>query len=88
MLTVNHYDLIKQKLRDGMSQREVAKKLGHSRNTVAKAVQSLLSFLDFGSWPSLTALSLKPGVTAGMKSLPIRCASACHNLSGWLYSPA
>jgi transposase len=40
MLTVDHYDLIKQKLRDGMSQREVAKKLGHSRNTVAKAVQS------------------------------------------------
>jgi len=39
MLTVDHYDLIKQKLRDGMSQREVAKKLGHSRNTVAKAVQ-------------------------------------------------
>jgi transposase len=36
---VDHYDLIRQKLRDGMSQREVAKALGHSRNTVAKAVQ-------------------------------------------------
>lgn len=39
MLKVDHYDLIRQKLRDGMSQREIAKELGHSRNTVAKAVQ-------------------------------------------------
>lgn len=39
MLKVDHFDLIRQKLRDGMSEREVAKELGHSRNTVAKAVQ-------------------------------------------------
>ena len=39
MLTVDHYDLIRQNLRDGMSQRKVAKQLGHSRNTVAKAAQ-------------------------------------------------
>jgi transposase len=39
MLKVDHYDLIRQKLRDGMSQRKVAEELGHSRNTVAKAVQ-------------------------------------------------
>jgi IS30 family transposase len=39
MLKVDHFDLIRQKLRDGMSERGVAKELGHSRNTVAKAVQ-------------------------------------------------
>ena len=39
MLTVDHYEIIRRKVRDGISQREVAKELGHSRNTVAKAMQ-------------------------------------------------
>ena len=39
MLTVDHYEIIRRKVRDGMSQREVAKELGHSRNTVAKALK-------------------------------------------------
>ena len=39
MLQVDHYDLIRQKIRDGMSQRQVARELGHSRNTVAKALK-------------------------------------------------
>lgn len=39
MLTVDHYEIIRRKVRDGISQREVAKELGHSRNTVAKAVK-------------------------------------------------
>jgi len=38
MLTVDHYEIIRRKVRDGMSQRDVAKELGHSRNTVAKAL--------------------------------------------------
>ena len=38
MLTVDHYEIIRRKVRDGMSQRDVAKALGHSRNTVAKAL--------------------------------------------------
>ena len=39
MLTVDHYEIIRRKVRDGMSQRDVAKELGHSRNTVAKALK-------------------------------------------------
>jgi len=39
VLTVDHYEVIRRKVRDGMSQREVAKELGHSRNTVAKALK-------------------------------------------------
>jgi transposase len=39
MLTVDHYEVIRRKVRDGLSQREVARQLGHSRNTVAKALQ-------------------------------------------------
>ena len=39
MLTVDHYELIRRKVRNGMTQREVAKALGHSRNTVAKALK-------------------------------------------------
>jgi len=39
MLTVDHYETIRRKVRDGMSQRDVAEKLGHSRNTVAKALK-------------------------------------------------
>jgi len=39
VLTVDHYEIIRRKVRDGLSQREVAKELGHSRNTVAKAVK-------------------------------------------------
>ena len=39
MLTVDHYEIIRRKVRDGISQREVAKELGHSRNTVAKAIK-------------------------------------------------
>ena len=39
MLTVDHYELIRRKVRDGMTQRDVAKALGHSRNTVAKALK-------------------------------------------------
>ena len=39
MLTVDHYGIIRRKVRDGMSQRAVAKELGHSRNTVAKAME-------------------------------------------------
>ena len=39
MLTVEHYELIRRKvLIDGLSQRETAKELGHSRKTVAKAL--------------------------------------------------
>ena len=38
MLTVDHYEIIRRKVRDGMFQRDVAKELGHSRNTVAKAL--------------------------------------------------
>ena len=38
MLTVDHYEIIRRKVRDGMTQRDVAKALGHSRNTVAKAL--------------------------------------------------
>ena len=39
MLTVDDYELIRRKhLVDGQSQREIAQELGHSRNTVAKAL--------------------------------------------------
>ena len=40
MLTVDHYEIIRRKVRDGMSQRDVAKELGHSRNTVSKAINN------------------------------------------------
>ena len=40
MLTVDHYEIIRRKVRDGMSQRDVAKELGHSRNTVSKALNN------------------------------------------------
>ena len=40
MLTVDHYEIIRRKVRDGMSQRDVSKELGHSRNTVSKAVNN------------------------------------------------
>jgi len=33
------YELIRRKVRDGMTQRDVAEELGHSRNTVAKALK-------------------------------------------------
>ena len=39
MLAVDHYELIRRKVRDGMTQRDVAEELGHSRNTVAKALK-------------------------------------------------
>ena len=39
MLTVDHYEIIRRKVRDGMSQRDVSRQLGHSRNTVAKALK-------------------------------------------------
>lgn len=40
MLTVNHYELIRRKvLVEGLSERSVAQELGHSRNTVAKALK-------------------------------------------------
>ncbi len=40
MLTVDDYELIRRKhLIDGESQRSIAEELGHSRNTVAKAVE-------------------------------------------------
>jgi len=39
MLTVNHFEIIRRKvLLDGSSQRDVARELGHSRKTVAKAL--------------------------------------------------
>jgi len=39
MLTVEHYELIRRKvLNEGKSQREVARELGHSRKTIAKAL--------------------------------------------------
>jgi transposase len=39
MLTVNHFEIIRRKvLLDGLSQRDVARELGHSRKTVAKAL--------------------------------------------------
>ena len=39
MLTVNHFEIIRRKvLLDGYSQRDVARELGHSRKTVAKAM--------------------------------------------------
>jgi hypothetical protein len=40
MLTVNHYELIRRAvLIDGLSEREAARKLNHSRNTIAKALR-------------------------------------------------
>ena len=40
MLTVDHYELIRRKVViEGKSQRDVAKELGHSRETVAKALE-------------------------------------------------
>ena len=40
MLTVEHYELIRRKvLIEGKSQRKAAKELGHSRKTVAKALE-------------------------------------------------
>jgi transposase len=40
MLTVNHFEIIRRKvLLDGHSQRDVARELGHSRKTVAKAME-------------------------------------------------
>ena len=40
MLSVNHFEIIRRKvLLDEMSQREVARELGHSRKTVAKAME-------------------------------------------------
>jgi transposase len=40
MLTVDHFEIIRRKvLLDGDSQRDVAKELGHSRKTVAKALE-------------------------------------------------
>ena len=40
MLTVDHYELIRRKvLIEGVSQRDTAKALGHSRGTVAKALK-------------------------------------------------
>src|ERR1700733_14069549 len=39
MLTVNHFEIIRRKvLLDGLSQRDVARELGHSRKTIAKAL--------------------------------------------------
>ncbi len=37
---MEHYEIIRRKVRDGISQREVALELGHSRNTVAKALKN------------------------------------------------
>ena len=43
MLTVDHYELIRRKvLIEGVSQRQAAKELGHSRKTVAKALAERL----------------------------------------------
>jgi predicted DNA-binding protein (UPF0251 family) len=40
MLTVEHYELIRRKVViEEKSQRDVAKELGHSRKTVAKALE-------------------------------------------------
>ncbi len=40
MLTVEHYELIRRKVViKGKSQRDVAKELGHSRETIAKALK-------------------------------------------------
>ena len=40
MLTVDHSELIRRKvIIEGLSQREAAKELGHSRRTVAKALE-------------------------------------------------
>ena len=39
MLTVDHYEIIRRKVQNGMTQREVSRTLGHSRNTVAKAIK-------------------------------------------------
>ena len=40
MLEVEHYELIRRKHeREGMSQREIARELGHSRKTVSKALK-------------------------------------------------
>jgi transposase len=40
MLTVDHYELIRRTvLIEGKSQRDTAKELGHSRNTVSKALE-------------------------------------------------
>ena len=40
MLTVDHYELIRRKvIIEGKSQRDAAKELGHSRETIAKALK-------------------------------------------------
>ncbi len=40
MLAVDHYELIRCKIViEGKSQRDVAKELGHSRETIAKALK-------------------------------------------------
>ena len=40
MLTVDHYEMIRRKVEiEGFSQREAARVLGHSRKTVAKALE-------------------------------------------------
>ncbi len=40
MLTVEHYELIRRRvLNEGKSQRQVARELGHSRKTIAKALK-------------------------------------------------
>jgi len=40
VLELDHYELIRRKHEiDGLSQREIARQLGHSRKTVAKALQ-------------------------------------------------
>ena len=44
MLTVEEYEVIRRKVRDGMSQREVSRQLGYSRNTVAKALKYANAF--------------------------------------------
>ncbi|MHB0946522.1 MAG: sigma factor-like helix-turn-helix DNA-binding protein, partial [Sedimentisphaerales bacterium] len=40
MLTVDDYEIIRRKHRDeGLSQREIAEQLGHSRKTIKKALE-------------------------------------------------
>jgi len=53
MLTVDDYDRIRREvLIEGKSQREVARELGHSRNTVKKA-------LEYSSPPNSTLSNLQ-----------------------------
>ncbi|MBX9661019.1 MAG: IS21 family transposase [Nitrospiraceae bacterium] len=64
MLTVDHYGKIRQSHRDGMSIREIARRLGHSRKSVRKALvhSEPARYQRQKSWPT-------PKFTAALKGV-------------------